>query len=72
MMNGQRPALIGGDFNAPAGDAIFRLLSAAGFTDAIGCGRFRLAEYLSKSGTDAADRPLVGQCAAGAACGGGW
>lgn len=35
LMNGQRPALIGGDFNAPAGDAVFRLLSSAGFTDAM-------------------------------------
>lgn len=35
LLNGQRPALIGGDFNAPAGDAIFRLLSSAGFTDAM-------------------------------------
>ncbi len=35
MMNAQRPALIGGDFNAPAGDSIFRLLSTAGYTDAI-------------------------------------
>ncbi len=35
LMNGQRPALIGGDFNAPAGDAVFRLLSSAGFTDAV-------------------------------------
>lgn len=34
LMNGQRPALIGGDFNAPAGDAIFRLLESAGFADA--------------------------------------
>ncbi len=35
MINGDRPALIGGDFNAPAGDAIFRLLSGAGFIDAM-------------------------------------
>lgn len=35
LLNGQRPAVIGGDFNAPAGDAIFRLLSSAGFTDAM-------------------------------------
>jgi len=36
MLNhSQLPALIGGDFNAPAGDSIFRLLTAAGFTDAI-------------------------------------
>ena len=34
LMNGQGPALIGGDFNAPAGDAIFRLLGSAGFADA--------------------------------------
>lgn len=34
LMNGQGPALIGGDFNAPAGDAIFRLLGSAGFSDA--------------------------------------
>ena len=33
LMNGQRAALIGGDFNAPAGDAIFRLLKTAGFSD---------------------------------------
>ena len=35
LMNGQRAALIGGDFNAPAGDAIFRLLKSAGFADAM-------------------------------------
>jgi vancomycin resistance protein VanJ len=35
LMNGPRPALIGGDFNAPAGDAVFRLLSSAGFRDAV-------------------------------------
>ncbi len=41
LMNGERAALIGGDFNAPAGDAIFRLLKSAGFTDgmaAVGSG----------------------------------
>jgi endonuclease/exonuclease/phosphatase (EEP) superfamily protein YafD len=36
MMNGPQAALIGGDFNAPAGDSIFRLLTAAGFKDGIG------------------------------------
>lgn len=35
LMNGERPSLIGGDFNAPAGDSIFRLLGSAGFTDAM-------------------------------------
>lgn len=35
LMNGERAALIGGDFNAPAGDAIFRLLRSAGFADAM-------------------------------------
>lgn len=34
LLSGQRPVIIGGDFNAPAGDAIFRLLEDAGFTDA--------------------------------------
>ena len=29
----QHPAIIGGDFNAPAGDAIFRLLDQRGFRD---------------------------------------
>ena len=32
---GAGSALIGGDFNAGAGDAIFRLLEAAGFRDAL-------------------------------------
>lgn len=35
LMNGERAAVIGGDFNAPAGDAIFRLLKPAGFADAM-------------------------------------
>ncbi|MDB6135989.1 MAG: Endonuclease/exonuclease/phosphatase [Verrucomicrobiales bacterium] len=34
LISGRRPAVVGGDFNAPQGDAIFRLLSAAGFRDA--------------------------------------
>lgn len=34
LISGQRPSVIAGDFNAPQGDAIFRLLSSAGFTDA--------------------------------------
>ncbi|MES2708961.1 MAG: endonuclease/exonuclease/phosphatase family protein [Verrucomicrobiota bacterium] len=34
LISGQRPAVVAGDFNAPQGDAIFRLLSSAGFTDA--------------------------------------
>lgn len=34
LISGQRPSIIAGDFNAPQGDAIFRLLSSAGFTDA--------------------------------------
>lgn len=34
LMNGHPPSLIGGDFNAPAGDAVFRLMEKAGFRDA--------------------------------------
>ncbi len=35
LLPGAGPALIGGDFNAGAGDAIFRLLEAAGYRDAM-------------------------------------
>lgn len=33
FMSRQNPAIIGGDFNAPAGDAVFDLLKDAGFRD---------------------------------------
>ena len=33
-MSRQHPAIVGGDFNAPAGDAVFDLLKDAGFRDA--------------------------------------
>lgn len=33
FMSRQHPAIIGGDFNAPAGDAVFDLLKDAGFRD---------------------------------------
>ncbi len=35
LISGERPALVGGDFNAPAGDAIFRLLTSFGFSDGV-------------------------------------
>ncbi len=35
FMSRQHPAIIGGDFNAPAGDAVFDLLRDSGFRDAI-------------------------------------
>jgi vancomycin resistance protein VanJ len=39
LMSRQNPAIIGGDFNAPAGDAVFDLLKDAGFRDAFAeCG----------------------------------
>lgn len=34
LYEGDNPAIIGGDFNAPAGDAVFDLLKAGGFRDA--------------------------------------
>lgn len=34
LISRQHPAIIGGDFNAPAGDAVFDLLTDAGFRDA--------------------------------------
>lgn len=34
LISGQNPTVIAGDFNAPQGDAIFRLLTAVGFSDA--------------------------------------
>lgn len=34
FMSRQHPAIVGGDFNAPAGDAVFDLLKDAGFRDA--------------------------------------
>ena len=34
LISRQNPAIIGGDFNAPAGDAVFDLLKAVGFRDA--------------------------------------
>ena len=40
LISRQHPAIIGGDFNAPAGDAVFDLLRDAGFRDAFAeCGR---------------------------------
>lgn len=39
IVSRQHPAIIGGDFNAPAGDAVFDLLQNAGFRDAFAeCG----------------------------------
>jgi len=39
LISRQHPAIIGGDFNAPAGDAVFDLLRDAGFRDAFAeCG----------------------------------